>query len=131
MSETEQPKTFNSTNVTASVSGVLIGLAALIPEDVLPTSAKGIIAVLAGIISPYIAAMLVRLHRRLDIDPALMDLKNRLQSDLDTQEKMLNSSNLTDQTKKILQEKMESTMLRMATLNQDFSDGNIVIKNSE
>lgn len=131
MSGIEQPKPFNTTNVTASVSGFLIGLAALIPEEMLPASAKGIIAMLAGIISPYLASLLVRLHRRLDIDPALMDLKNRLQTDLDTQNTLLASGNLTDTSIKSLQEKREATMLRMATLNQDFNDGSIVVRSGE
>ncbi|WP_110946472.1 hypothetical protein [Pseudomonas bohemica] len=131
MSGVDQPKPFNTTNVTASVSGVLIGVAALIPEDVLPTSAKGIIAMLAGIISPYLASLLVRWHRKLDIDPALMDLKNRLQADLDTQNTLLASGNLTASTVEAIQAKREVTMVRMASLNQDFNDGTIAVKSGE
>lgn len=131
MSGDDQPKPFNTTNVTASVSGFLIGLTTLISDEMLTPSAKGIVAMLVGIISPYLASILVRLHRKLDIHPALMDLRNRLQTDLDMQNSLLASPDLTDSTRAAIQAKREATMVRMATLNQDFSDGTISVKSGD
>lgn len=131
MSHPDQPKPFNSNNVTASVSGVLIGLVALVPTESLSTEAKGILAMLIGIISPYVAAIFVRWHRKLDIDPGLMDLKNRLESDLETQNKLLATPDLSEETKAAVIKKRETTMLRLASLNQDFNDGTITLRNRE
>ena len=119
MSEIERSSSSNRTGLTATITGLLVSVSALFTAD-LSTEAKTIIPVMAGILSPFIAAGISRLQRKVEQDPKLTDYLSAYENDLKYQKKALKDENLPVDARANLEKRYSDTILKMATAHQDF-----------
>lgn len=119
MSETERSSSNNRTGLTATITGLLVSISALFTTD-LSTEAKTIIPVIAGILSPFIAAGISRLQRKVEQAPELTDYLSAYENDLKYQKKALKDNSLSVEAKAALEKRYSDTVLKMATAHQDF-----------
>lgn len=128
MSEQSPAKAMSLTNVTASFTTLIIGIATLIPADLVSAEAKVVLPIMAGLISPYLAALAIRLFQKVNLDPDLVVFMSRLKSDLERQNALLkNTTDMSDDTRAMLIQKRDATLLRLASAHQDYSDGSVSI----
>lgn len=126
MSEAERSSSSSHTGLTATITGLLVSISALFTSD-LSTEAKTIIPVIAGIASPFIAAGISRLQRKVEQPPELIDYLTAYENDLKYQIKALKATNLSDDARKNLEKRYSDTVLKMATAHQDFRSGTLGI----
>jgi nitrogen fixation/metabolism regulation signal transduction histidine kinase len=119
MSETEHSSSNSRTGLTATITGLLVSISALFTAD-LSTEAKTIIPVIAGIASPFIAAGISRLQRKVEQAPELTDYLTAYENDLKYQKKALKDKNLSADVRADLEKRYSNTVLKMATAHQDF-----------
>lgn len=119
MSDIENSSSNSRTGLTATITGLLVSISALFTAD-LSTEAKTIIPVIAGIISPFIAAGISRLQRKVEQPPELTDYLSAYENDLKYQRAALKDSNLSVEVRAELEKRYSNTVLKMATAHQDF-----------
>lgn len=128
MSESSHNQPMSLTGATASFTTLIICVTSFIPASWLTDEAKMAIPILAGLISPYLAALAMRGYRKVNIDPALIDFITRLESDLARQNKLLlETPDLSADTRAQMVQKRDTTLLRLASAQQDYSDGSVSI----
>lgn len=131
MSDSSHNQPMSFTGVTASFTTLIICITSFIPASWLTDEAKLAIPILAGLISPYFAAWAIRGFRKVNMDPALIDFITRLESDLARQNKLLlETPDLSAETKAHMMRKRDATLLRLASAQQDYSDGSVSISNN-
>lgn len=119
MSEPQPPVDNNRTGLTATITGLLVSLSAFAPAD-WPAEVKTIIPVVAGIISPFIAAGISRLQRKVEQPPELTDYLTAYENDLKFQNKALKAKGLSSEDRAAIEAKRSNTLLKMSTAHQDF-----------
>ena len=119
MSEAEHSSSSSRTGLTATITGLLVSISALFTAD-LSIEAKTIIPVIAGIASPFIAAGISRIQRKVEQAPELTDYLTAYENDLKYQKKALKDKNLSAEAKADLETRYSTTVLKMATAHQDF-----------
>lgn len=122
MSEQESPKQLSQTSLTAGITGLLIGIASLFIANSSP-EVKTIIPIVAGIISPFIAALISKWQRKIEQPAELTDYITAYENDLNYQKKALKNKSLTKAARTQLEKKQAETILKMATAHQDFRSG--------
>lgn len=114
------------TGLTATITGLLVSLSAFAPAE-WPAEAKTIIPVIAGIISPFIAAGISKLQRKVEQPPELTDYLSAYENDLKFQRKAMKAKGLSAPDKAALQARHSATLLKMATAHQDFRSNSLGI----
>ena len=130
MSEVDQSAHPNIASLTASFTTLILFGTTFIPAEVLPTESKIALPIVAGIISPYLAVLAMRLFRKVQMDPALIDYTIRLESDLAAAKRALKPSDLPEETRKTIVAKRDATLVRLTTAHQDFNDGTVLVSRS-
>jgi hypothetical protein len=119
MSEVQTSTDNSRTGLTATITGLLVSLSALAPAD-WSAEAKAIIPIVAGIISPFIAAGIYRLQRKVEQSPELTDYLAAYENDLKFQNKALKKKGLSQEDRAAIEARRSNTLLRMSTAHQDF-----------
>ncbi|UUT22123.1 hypothetical protein [Pseudomonas sp. T8] len=119
MSEIESSSANNRTGLTATITGLLVSISSLVTSG-LSEDVKMIIPVIAGIISPFIAAGVARLQRKVEQPPELTDYLTAYENDLRYQKRALKNRSLTPEAKAAIEKRYSDTVLKMATAHQDF-----------
>ncbi|MCD5997494.1 hypothetical protein KDX38_28530 [Pseudomonas sp. CDFA 602] len=127
MSELSQPKPHSLTSVTASFTTLIICATSFIPTDWLTAEAKTALPILAGLVSPYLAAYAMKGFQKINLDPDLISYQTRLESDLARQNKLLKTKNLSEGPRNKLIELRDDTIIRLATAHRDFSSGSLAV----
>lgn len=78
------------------------------------------------LIVPVIGYFIARFFHRIDEPEALTQYKARLKRDLCNQKKILKDKNISTDVKNGIREKYTSTMLKLASANQDYTAHGIV-----
>ncbi|WP_041506023.1 hypothetical protein [Pseudomonas plecoglossicida] len=126
MSEAQSSTDNSRTGLTATITGLLVSLSALAPTD-WSAEVKTIIPVVAGIISPFIAAGISRLQRKVEQPPELTDYLTAYENDLKFQNKALKAKGLSSEDKAALEAQRSKTLLMMSTAHQDFRSNSLDI----
>lgn len=126
MSEPQPSADNNRTGLTATITGLLVSLSAFAPTD-WPAEVKTIIPVIAGIISPFIAAGISRLQRKVEQPPELTDYLTAYENDLKFQNKALKAKGLSSEDRAAIEAKRSNTLLKMSTAHQDFRSNTLDI----
>jgi hypothetical protein len=119
MSDIERPSSNSRTGLTATITGLIVSVSALFTADLSP-EVKTIVPIIAGILSPFIAAGIYRLQRRVEQDPKLTDFLSAYESDLKYQKNALKDQSLSAEAKAELEKRYSNTVLKMSTAHQDF-----------
>ena len=80
------------------------------------------------LVVPVIGYFVARFFCRLDEPEGLTQYKARLNKDLAHQRKMLKDKNISHDLKEDVRSKYNSTMLRLASANQDYSSQGLVVE---
>lgn len=78
------------------------------------------------LIVPVIGYFVAKFFCRIDEPEGLTQYKARLKKDLASQKKILKDKNVSTNVKKGIQEKYTSTVLRLASANQDYTPQGVV-----
>jgi hypothetical protein len=78
------------------------------------------------LIVPVIGYFVAKFFCRIDEPEGLTQYKARLKKDLVSQKKILKDKNISEEVKKGIKEKYTSTMLRLASANQDYTSQGVV-----
>lgn len=78
------------------------------------------------LIVPVIGYFVARFFYRIDEPEGLTQYKARLKKDLSNQKKILKDKNISTGVKRGIQEKYTSTMLKLASANQDYTAQGVV-----
>lgn len=127
MSATSQSGAPSIASLTASFSALLICIPSLLPANLLSDQQTTTFTIIAGILSPYLAAYALKLYHKIDTNPDLVAYISRLESDLNRHEKLLNTEDLSDETKSELRQQRDTLILKIAKANQDWQSENIAI----
>ncbi|POA88018.1 hypothetical protein [Pseudomonas protegens] len=126
MSEVQTSSDNSRTGLTATITGLLVSLSALAPAD-WSAEAKAIIPIIAGIISPFIAAGIYRLQRKVEQPPELTDYLAAYENDLKFQNKALKNKGLSQEDRAAIEARRSNTLLKMSTAHQDFRTSSLNI----
>lgn len=126
MSEVQASTDNSRTGLTATITGLLVSLSALAPAD-WSAEAKAIIPIIAGIISPFIAAGIYRLQRKVEQPPELTDYLAAYENDLKFQNKALKNEGLSQEDRAAIEARRSNTLLKMSTAHQDFRTSSLNI----
>lgn len=95
----------------------------LIPEQYVQ---YGVVS--SSLITPFLAMYFVRVYLGFNEPGELTRYKARLLKDMRQQKSILGNKHLSIAAKKDIQKKYDSTAIKLATANQDFSNGMVVIE---
>lgn len=82
----------------------------------------------ASLVTPFVALFFVRIYQSVNEPAELTKYKARLHKDMKQQKKIIKNCALSAASKKEIQKKYDDTAIKLATANQDYSKGTIVVE---